>query len=280
MVLEDGDIILALTPDRRCPMWRRDGLCRIQAELGEAALSHTCCDFPRLRHDYGDFVELGLELSCPEAARLILSGQGQTLVTAQEPGGEEPEYDAEAMALLLESRQQALDILADPQYTPGQALAILLFLAYSLQAQLDGDEAAPFSPDAALSTAEKIAVRESGDGILALYQSLEILKPDWKDRLQAPQGSAWTETHRHLAVYFVMRHWLQAVSDFDLVGRAKFIVASCLVIKLLGGELSDTAQRYSKEIENDADNVDALLDAAYTSPAMADIRLLGLLLED
>ena len=29
--------------------------------------------FPRLTHDYGDFAELGLELSCPEAAKLILN---------------------------------------------------------------------------------------------------------------------------------------------------------------------------------------------------------------
>ena len=57
----------------RCPMWRADGLCRIQAELGEAALCRVCREFPRLRHDYGDFLELGLELSCPEAARLILT---------------------------------------------------------------------------------------------------------------------------------------------------------------------------------------------------------------
>ena len=47
-------------------MWRQDGLCRIQAELGHEALCKTCREFPRLRHDYGSFVELGLELH-PEA---------------------------------------------------------------------------------------------------------------------------------------------------------------------------------------------------------------------
>ena len=62
MALENG----------RCPMWRTDGLCEIQKHLGEAALCRVCRTFPRLRHDYGRFAELGLELSCPEAARLIL----------------------------------------------------------------------------------------------------------------------------------------------------------------------------------------------------------------
>ena len=33
-----------------------------------------------------------------------------------------------------------------------------------------------------------------------------------------------------------------------------------VIIKLLGGDIVITAQRYSKEIENDADNVEAILD--------------------
>jgi hypothetical protein len=32
--------------------------------------------------------------------------------------------------------------------------------------------------------------------------------------------------------------------------------------------------------KNNADNIDAILDAAYTSPALADVALLGLLLEE
>ena len=72
---EDGETYLTLDHGR-CPMWRADGLCRIQAELGEHALCNTCRDFPRLRHDYGSFTELGLELSCPESARILLSREG------------------------------------------------------------------------------------------------------------------------------------------------------------------------------------------------------------
>ena len=34
---EDGKTYMAIV-DGRCPMWRRDGLCRLQAELGAAAL--------------------------------------------------------------------------------------------------------------------------------------------------------------------------------------------------------------------------------------------------
>ena len=70
------------------------------------------------------------------------------------------------------------------------------------------------------------------------------------------------------------------MSDYDLIGRVKMIVVSCLLIHYLGGDFVATAQLYSKEIENDVDNVEAILDGAYTSPALTDVNLLSLLLND
>ena len=273
---EDGDTILEIQ-DGRCPMWRRDGLCRIQAELGESALCETCRDFPRLRHDYGDFVELGLELSCPEAARLILADPGTPLVERELSGGEEPEYDGDAMAVLKLTRREALALL-DGTYPAGEALALLLLYGAQAQQALDGGERPDFSPEAALEAAREFGVPGDMGGILTFFQNLEILTPRWQERLQNPQGRDWEPGHLALARYFVNRYWLQAVSDYDLYGRVKLTVISCLVVKTLGGNLTETAQLFSKEIENDTDNIDAILDGAYESPAFADTALLGLLL--
>ena len=55
----------------------------------------------------------------------------------------------------------------------------------------------------------------------------------------------------------------------------KLIVTSCILVRTLGGNTVETAQLYSKEIENDADNIDAILDGAYTAPALTDAQLLG-----
>ena len=279
MTQEDGDTILTLTHDGRCPMWRRDGLCRIQAELGHDALCHTCRQFPRLCHDYGNFVELGLELSCPEAARLIFSGDSAISVQTL-PGGEDPEYDATTMDILLRGREEFLQFLDSGCLPVGQTLAVLLLYGYALQEEIDGGETAVFSPDDALAAARQMAAPGNAAAILAFYEELEILTPRWRQLLGNPMPVSWSEPFRALARYFIQRHWLQAVSDFDLVGRVKFIITSCLVIKALGGDLQETAQLYSKEIENDADNIEAILDGAYTAPALADIGLLGLLLEE
>ena len=274
---EDGDTILALEADGRCPMWRDDGLCRIHAQLGEAALCDTCRDFPRLRHDYGDFVELGLELSCPEAARLILNERKYEAVTTQVPGDTPPEYDTDAMEILLRTREVALRFLEDTQCSVGQALAVLLLYGYDVQNELDGGEPAILDVPFALAEAERLSEPGSVEEILEFYKSLEILTPAWLQRLNAPSPAPWAEEFRAMARYFVARYWLQAVSDYDLVCRVKLAVVSCLVAKALGGNVVDTAQLYSKEIENDADNVEAILDGAYTAPALTDKKLLYLL---
>lgn len=275
---QDDETILSLSPNGRCPMWRADGLCKIQATLGENALCQVCRDFPRLRHDYGSFVELGLELSCPEAARIILSQADDSYITQSISGGEFPEYDIDTMEILLCGRAQLLSILK--QYPPQDALAIMLLHGYHVQCQLDGEEISPFSPDSALAEARTLAQPGCIQDLLDFYKCLEILTAKWKYQLNNPQGSAWSQTMLALARYGVQRHYLQAISDCDLVGRIKLIIVSCLIVKAVGGDLVDTAQRYSKEIENDWDNVEAILNATYTHTAFADVKLLGLLFSD
>ena len=271
---EDGETVMTII-DRRCPMWRSDGLCEIQAQHGHDALCKTCREFPRLTHDYGDFIEYGLELSCPEAARIILSGPVE-FVTEEASGGE-IEYDEEAMAVLLRTRETARAILADTNRPVNQALTLLLLYGYQAQNELDGAEEAPFNPEASLETAAQFA--GGGDAALMVdfFKDLEILTPQWSVRLASPAPGPWQQAHLYLARYFVDRYWLQAISDYDLVSRVKLAVVSCLLIRHLGGDLISTAQAYSKEIENDADNVDTLLDAAYTAPAFTDDKLLDLL---
>ena len=277
VLTDTADGTVMTIEDGRCPMWRPDGLCRIQAELGHDALCKTCREVPRLTHDYGDFVELGLELSCPEAAKLILTSPGGLLVQAQ-PGGTLPEYEADTMALLRKSRKAALDFLRSTDNIP-HALAALLLYAYDVQSAIDSGEAIASAPEDCL--AEVTAYRGNGDmdAIFALFRSLEILTPRWVQRLEAvPVSVSWGEPLQRLACYLLERYWLQAISDLDLVCRVKFAITACLLVGALGGDIIETAQLWSKEIENDPDNIDTLLDSAYTSPALTDSNLLALLL--
>lgn len=275
---EDGKTVMTLQGGR-CPMWRCDGLCRIQAELGEDALCKTCRDFPRLTHDYGDFAELGLELSCPEAAKLILSSPPTPPVETVAPGGEAPDYDGEAMAVLKATRETMLAILSDTSRPVGEVLALGLLYSCQAQAELDGGEILPFDAGAALREARHVAKPGDSLEIPAFFAGLELLTQEWEARLRDPVSGDWSGQYLALARYLVQRYWLQAVSDYDLYSRGKLVVIACLLVKELGGDMFRTAQLFSKEIENDAENVEAVLDAAYSHPAFTDDKLLGMLLK-
>ena len=275
---EDGTIMVI--ENRRCPMWREDGLCRIQAELGHDALCQTCRDFPRLRHDYGDFVELGLELSCPEAARLIFQCDSSQFDFHSAPDSEAGAYDQEAMATLLESRSAFLSFLDSYRFSLAQSLQVLLLYAHYVQSALDGGDKAIFDPAKYLQQAQRFPLQKVDMvDISNFFGELEILTPRWKSLLEGVQSAVCGENLRPLIRYLVQRYWLQAVSDYDLLCRVKFIIIACLLVASLGGQTIETAQLFSKEIENDADNVEAILDAAYTHPAFTDIALLSLLQE-
>lgn len=277
-VLKDTETGTVMTiREGRCPMWQQDGLCRIQAELGHDALCQVCQQFPRLSHDYGDFIEYGLELSCPEAARLILT-ESHTMTVQTQPDADPPEYDREAMTLLQKSRRDVFDFLDTTPLPANLALAVLLLYAHEAQSWLDGGEAPVLDSNANLALAKKYAVKGDWQQLVSFFLDLEILTPQWRTRLEQPFGDGdWHFGYLTLARYFMERYWLQTVSDYDLIGRVKLAIAACLLVYHLGGEFIETAQLFSKEIENNSDNLDAILDGAYTSPALTDVQLLSLL---
>lgn len=271
---EDGVFLMSLA-DGRCPMWREDGLCRIQAELGEVALCKTCREFPRLTHDYGTLLEHSLALSCPEAARLILQASSADRLTMEAGEGEMDED----LCLLLSSRENAQALLQSRDRPIGETLALLLLYGCEAQAVLDGEEALPFDASSALETAHSLARQTDAQPLLDFFLELDMLTDRWETLLRHPHGTNWEDRHLALARYLADRYWLQAVSDFDLYSRVKLIVISTLLVKILGGNPVQTAQLFSKEIENSAQNVDALLEAAYSHPAFTDDKLLYLLLK-
>lgn len=273
---EDGTVMTI--ENGRCPMWQQDGLCRIQAQLGHDALSQVCRQFPRLCQEYGDFEELSLELSCPEAARLILTTPLLAPVTETVPGDDTPDYDVEAMMILRQSRTALLTFLADASYTVPQALAIMLLYTYEVQSALDTVQIPVLDPARTLADAAQYAGAANMQPLFEFFQKLDILTDRWKALLNTdPHSLQWNPVHRALARYFVNRYWLQAVWDYDVVSRAKLAITACLLVCAIGGNPVETAQLFSKEIENDPDNVEAILDGAYTSPALTDTALLGLL---
>ena len=47
-------------------------MCDIYKELGGESLCYTCKQYPRYTEEFGNVREIGISVSCPEAARIIL----------------------------------------------------------------------------------------------------------------------------------------------------------------------------------------------------------------
>ena len=95
----------------RCVLLRDDGLCPIQAAYGAEALCRTCYTHPRFTEEYGQTAELTLSLSCPEAARLLLTHEAPLRIETQDDGGPvvPNELDPELYPALLAARQAFSD---------------------------------------------------------------------------------------------------------------------------------------------------------------------------
>lgn len=248
LVEEEGGAVLQII-DGRCPMWRSDGLCRIQAELGEEALCQVCGSFPRISHDYGDLLEHQLELSCPEAARLILSSGVDSTMVLEAPGGSEPDYDPEEMAQMAALRDRLLTILADPALTPAQALLGCLEEVFGPVRE------------------EKADIRD----ITEVFLGLEFLTEDWPRRVRAARLRPLDQRVQPMAAYLLRRYWFQEIGLGlpDAEGKLCFIIASCLLVNALEGDLIENAQLFSKEIENSDCNPEALILTPFSPGALA-----------
>jgi len=125
---------VTMLADGSCPFLQPDRLCMIQKELGPEALSTTCAVFPRYHSRFGEYREYGLDLSCPEAARLILLHPEPIRLVAAAPGAEHGARDvllynltgdARHIAILDDFRALILGILQFRELTLGARMMML-----------------------------------------------------------------------------------------------------------------------------------------------------------
>lgn len=173
----DGDICFGLH-DGNCRMLRPDGLCEIQRELGHDALCKSCALFPRFITEVGLRREIGISISCPEAARLIL--------TSGEP-----------FALYREVTEEPMTALHD--ISPARIIAARTLCADALKLSQDGTLSFPGRCHAVASLAASVmgkkypvpSVASAGPGGLERFREalhhtiarLEPLQPEFQQRL-------------------------------------------------------------------------------------------------
>ncbi len=299
MVEIDGETCFQARENGRCPFLNEKNLCDIQAALGESALCRTCHLYPRFINNFGGSEERGLSLSCPEAARIILSERKKLrLVTEEHP--ELPiqltDLDADRFLGMKALRESVFEIAGLHGVPMNHKMALILRLARKgggklaelPKALLEKMTPREMLPQLKLArTRSEKAAPLSAETVLETLLSLDILTDEWEERLKAAsmrtgfsplpplfeQNVLYTFLYRYLA-----RAAFPDAGKKAFLAYSKLAVFSVLTLRILGSgmdkkELTRLTILYSREVEHDEENVEALLklfkkDARFSEKAM------------
>ncbi len=196
----------------RCAFLNDENLCDIYQEAGKEMLCRTCRNYPRHIEEFEGSREISLSLSCPEAARLILSSREPVqFLTAEKEGEEEYEdFDFFLYTKLTDARDLMIRLLQERREPVSLRIAMVLSLGHDLQRRIRsgqlflvdqlleryGKEGAfrrmeerikPYRVD---KKSRSRLVRE----LFEIFGELELLKADWPQYVKrAEQGLAQEE---------------------------------------------------------------------------------------
>ena len=286
----DGEDVCFPLDGGRCPFLNQENLCEIHCALGAEATSVTCQEHPRFIEEYGPFKEITLSAACPKANELLLGSNEPLTFSVLED--ETPAEEGDAwLDWLLPLRNYLLDLLRNREQPLQERLRYFLLIAQEAQRLLDAkamEELTAFCASPYIRLPEAAERTEGWEqAACRCLRSLEILEPDWQALLERwennPALPAFAprepEKLERIAVYLAFRYLLKAVNDGDLLGRAQFCLLGVLTVDRLSRftELSEALRLFSREIEHDQDNLDALLDAFWQVDGLSAAALLAAL---
>lgn len=278
----------------RCAFLADDGLCDLQRVYGEEALCATCTRYPRHEEEFEDVREYSLSLSCPEAARMLLTRREPMRFTCWESDEEDDfeEFDFLLYDRLDAVRERLFAVAQDRSVPLWERLVRLYAMGLSLQQDLEEDAVADMEDNLDAKTeAQMEAARQffSYEGAKrdydVLYQ-LEMLYPDWVRILdetweRAYEGglTAWEMAHEwsedqqiageQILMFFLYTYFCGAVYDDGICSKVALAVRSTQWILEMtkahdaddgAAVLQDIAVRYAREVEHSDENLVALDD--------------------
>ena len=235
----DGEPHFKLCADDRCPHLNEKGLCKIIINLGEGYLCDICREHPRF-YNYTDIAEVGLGMSCPEAARIILSSPDYMAMeeVGEVSSDDEIEFNGRVM------RDRVYSVLSDSSLCYGDRLA-----------KIYDDHDISFGDDEAW---------------LKKLSDLEYLDAKHRDLFMnyssACRPIGVDQYLERFLAYLIYRHCTEAFDAEDFVLRLSFCLfcerlAASLIISEGATSLCEIVKLtsiISEELEYSEDNTEAL----------------------
>ena len=129
--------------DRRCAFLNEDNLCDIYTEAGPKMFCKTCRNYPRHIEEFEGLREISLSLSCPEAARILLSQKDKVnFITREKETREEvyDDFDYLLFTALMDTRDMLIAIIQDRTIPMQKRLWKILAIAHDFQLCIDKNE--------------------------------------------------------------------------------------------------------------------------------------------
>lgn len=257
--------------DGRCAFLSDDNLCDIYTEGGPQMLCKTCMRYPRHYEEFENLREVSLSLSCPEAARLILSNEKKVTFLSSSrktPEEEYEEFDFFLFTKLLQIRDYLYQVAQNRELSIDLRMALILTTMHDMQSRITKEKLYAidellerYQSEEFLKSARKKlekwtpgqSGREQRRSMWKRLYRLEYLKTEWPKLLRRLErrlyedmtADAYEEAraefaayyrgkeyeYEQLLVYFIFTYFCGAVYDGDALGKVKLALVSTMLIR-------------------------------------------------
>ena len=288
-----------LGENERCPFLNDRNLCDIITELGENCLCQICDDHPRYYEWFGNVKEGGIGMCCEAAAEIILNSPLPFTCTEFHIDEENsPPCDEYLYNLIFNLRERIINILNDENIHLSSALSHIIEIAAVYQDCADNNRPEPDTiPEITAGTADIESILRfmttleyiSERRIPILLQAIERIDELRLKKETFVSENQFTDQYlRNTAIYYIWRHLMKGIFEGEFYSRVIFSVTSTIIAMLLwemkwidsglsAADCIEIAKDYSKEIEYNEDNTDAMLNAAYEICGMQADSLIDIL---
>lgn len=278
-----------------CAFLLPNGLCHIQRNYGEEYLCRTCDGYPRHIEEFPGVREYSISVSCPVAADTLLKTENPltwSTISDDEEDEDYEDFDHELYSLLLDSRDQVIELLRNREIPLEIRFKMVLELMERVQRGYDSSRGC----DEEAEDGDPLRVygwMNDFEELMNHYDYLFELDPldeeftefkkkvrglvfengekSYKEKLDGFCRSRddLDEKCEQLAIYFVFTYMCGAVYDEYIFSMVKQAVYNTLMIRLLwlgqwiiDGQKKITTSsmavilyKYSRELENCNENI-------------------------
>ena len=259
--------------EHKCALLNEKGLCDVYCDAGEDKMCVLCQRYPRHYEEYENLREISLSISCPEAARIVLTRKEKTgFYTEKDETEEEYEdFDYLMFTKLVEIREFLFKTVQDRTIPFKYRMAVVLKAVHDVQNLINKDEIFEIDelldklnqPDYTKRVIKSLKVYENKAinrkeylaAMLGRLHKLEVLKFDWTAFVEECERILYSEAeseeyldkcrefdeyyaereyeYEQILVYFIFTYFCGAVYDYDVESKLKFGLVSVLLIKEL-----------------------------------------------